>query len=119
MAGAALAGKIYKRHFDWAVRADDLIVGLKHFRRHLRHPCILVWDRSPTHQAKRVQDYLAAHPDIVVQWLPPYDPELNPEEYCHGNLKQRLKNEGLSTLQKSAVALIVGLPVCDADPTCC
>jgi transposase len=27
-----------------------------------------------------------------VEWLPPYAPELNPEEYCHGNVKQRLKN---------------------------
>jgi len=29
------------------------------FRRHLRRRCILVWDRSPAHRAKRVQDYLA------------------------------------------------------------
>jgi len=94
MAGVTLSGKLYKRHFYRAVRADDLIVGLKHFRRHLRRPCILVWDRSPTHQAKRVQDYLAAHPDIMVERLPPYAPELNPEEYCHGNVKQRLKNWG-------------------------
>jgi transposase len=27
-----------------------------------------------------------------VELLPPYAPELNPEEYCHGNVKQRLKN---------------------------
>lgn len=28
----------------------------------------------------------------MVEELPPYSPELNPEEYCHGNIKQRLKN---------------------------
>ena len=74
------------------MRADDLIVGLKHFRRHLRRRCILVWDRSPAHRAKRVQDYLATQSDLIVEWLPPYAPDLNPEEYCHGNVKQRLKN---------------------------
>ena len=29
---------------------------------------------------------------MVVEWLPPYAPELNPEEYGHGNVKQRLKS---------------------------
>lgn len=24
--------------------------------------------------------------------MPAYAPEVNPEEYCHGNVKQRLKN---------------------------
>ena len=30
--------------------------------------------------------------EILVEELPPYAPQLNPEEYCHGNVKQRLKN---------------------------
>jgi hypothetical protein len=28
----------------------------------------------------------------MVEELPAYAPELNPEEYCHGNVKQHLKN---------------------------
>lgn len=92
MTGLTISGKIYKRHFGQAVNADDIITGLEHFRRHLRRPFILIWDRSPTHRAKRVQHYLATHPDILVEWLPPYAPEVNPEEYCHGNVKQHLKN---------------------------
>ena len=28
----------------------------------------------------------------MVEWLPPYAPEINPEEFCHGNVKQHLKN---------------------------
>ena len=27
-----------------------------------------------------------------MEHLPPYAPELNPEEYCHGNVKRRMKN---------------------------
>ena len=27
-------------------------------------------------------------PDIEVEWLPPYAPDLNPEEGCHGNVEQ-------------------------------
>ena len=43
-----------------------------------------------------MQDYLSKHPEIHVELLPAYAPELNPEEYCHGNLKQHLRNLRLS-----------------------
>jgi hypothetical protein len=38
-----------------------------------------------------------AHPEIMVEELPAYAPELNPEEYSHGNVKQHLKNVRPST----------------------
>jgi transposase len=36
--------------------------------------------------------FLAQHPEIQVEYLPPYAPELNPEEYCHRNVKGRMTN---------------------------
>ena len=39
---------------------------------------------------------MAAHPEIFVEELPAYAPELNPEEYCHGNVKHHLKNARLT-----------------------
>ena len=39
-----------------------------------------------------VQHYLAMHPEIHIEFLPAYAPELNPEEYCHGNIKGDLRN---------------------------
>ena len=92
MMALSLTGKIYKRHFDGAVNAEKLIVGLKHFRRWIKGPFIMIWDRSMIHRAKLVKAFLAQHPEIPIEWLPPYAPELNPEEYCHGNVKGRLKN---------------------------
>jgi transposase len=38
-----------------------------------------------------VKAFLGEHPEIDVEWLPPYAPELNPEEGCHGNVKDRMK----------------------------
>ena len=32
------------------------------------------------------------NPEILIEELPAYSPELNPEEYCHGNVKKGLKN---------------------------
>jgi transposase len=92
MVGLTISGKIYKRHFDGSVNAEKLIVGLKHLRRHIKKPIFLIWDQSRTHKAKVVKEYLKQHPDFHVEFLPAYAPELNPEEYCHGNVKRRLKN---------------------------
>ena len=92
MVGLTISGKIYKRHFDGSLNAEKLIVGLDHIRRHISKPMILIWDRSPVHRAKVVTAYLEQHPEIHREHLPGYAPELNPEEYCHGNVKHRLKN---------------------------
>ena len=92
MVGLTITGKIFKRHFDGSINAEKLIVGLEHFRRHISQAMILIWDRSPVHRAKIVSAYLEQHPDIYREYLPGYAPELNPEEYCHGNVKRKLKN---------------------------
>jgi transposase len=39
-----------------------------------------------------VKEYMATHLGMMLEWLPPYAPALNPEEGCHGNTKQHLHN---------------------------
>ena len=53
---------------------------------------IMLWARLNAHRAVSVQDSMAAPPDLEVEWLPPYAPDLHPEEGCHGNIKQHLRN---------------------------
>jgi transposase len=109
MAGLTISGKIYKRHFDGSINAEKLLVGLEHLVRHIQGPFILIWDRSRTHRAKIVKTFLEKHPQIQVEYLPAYAPELNPEEYCHGNVKRRMKNASFCTRkQKSAATLDQG-----------
>ena len=88
----SLSGKIYKRHFEDAMRSEQIIETLKHVHRHIPGRIILIWDRASIHISKKTQTYLRVHPEIMVEQLPAYAPELNPEEYCHGNIKQHLKN---------------------------
>jgi transposase len=95
--GLTLSGKIYKRHFEHAIGAMDILIALKHFQRHISKPMIIIWDRLNAHRATIVWDYMAAHPDLEVEWLPPYAPDLNPEEGCHGNIKQHLRNAAPAT----------------------
>jgi transposase len=90
--GLTLSGRIYKRHFAHAICGDDMVLTLRHFQRHIPGPLIIIWDRLNAHRATVVKEYLGAHPEIEVHWLPPYAPDLNPEEGCHGNVKQHLRN---------------------------
>jgi transposase len=54
---------------------------------------VVVWDRLSAHRAKPVQGFVAAHPaDSRLDWLPPYAPELNPEELCNGAVKRAQRN---------------------------
>ena len=86
------SGKLLKRHCPRAVKGADVVAALRHFRRHLPGPLIIIWDRLSAHRDHQVQQYLAADPQLQVEWLPPYAADLNPEEACHGNIKQHLRN---------------------------
>ena len=70
-----LSGKIYKQHVPGSFNALAVIAVLKHLERYLPNR---IWDRASIHRDRRVKAYLAAHPEISVEWLPAYAPELNP-----------------------------------------
>jgi transposase len=65
---------------------------LRHLRSWLGQPLIVIWDRSQAHRARIVKEYLAREREISIEWLPPYAPELKPEEFCHGNVKEQIRN---------------------------
>lgn len=90
--GLTLSGRIYKRHFTGGMKSQHVIEALEHLLRYLPEGFLLIWDRAKIHTSKATTAYLTQHPHILVEELPAYAPELNPEEYCHGNVKRRLKN---------------------------
>jgi transposase len=82
-----------KLHADRNVRGPEVLMFLRHLRRHNPGPIVLLWDRGNPHKHKAVREYLEAHPQWHVVWLPPYAPELNPQEQVWSYLKYgRLAN---------------------------
>lgn len=90
--GLAITGKIYKRYFCESMRRAHVVTTLQHLFRYMPKGFVLIWDRARIHTSAETQRFLAQHPEICVEWLPPYAPELNAEEYCHGQVKRRLSN---------------------------
>ena len=128
--GLTLSGRIFKRHFAGGMKSPEVIVALEHIRRYLPNGFILVCDHASIHTSEETLRYLFGHPEIVVEPLPKYAPELNPEEYCHGHVKAtlanatptdpadlcRMLNRGFANLRRRPVVLLsflraAGLPV--------
>jgi transposase len=91
-AGLTWSGRIFKRHFVGGMKSRHVIEALEHIRRHLPEGFILVCDHAPIHTSTETLRYFFEHPEIKVEPLPKYAPELNPEEYCHGHVKNALAN---------------------------
>ena len=90
--GLTLSGKLYKRYFAKGMKSGHFIQVLEHFHRWMPNGFVLVCDHAGIHTSRETLCYLFAHPEIIVEPLPKYAPELNPEEYCHGHVKARLAN---------------------------
>ena len=86
-------GRLYARHVRGAVSSRTVILALRHFRRKVGAPLLVIWDRLTAHRARRTAAFLAAHPqDFAVASLPAYAPELNPEEPCNACVKRAMEN---------------------------
>lgn len=53
----------------------------------------LILDNHRVHHSKKVKEWLEQHQEqIELFYLPSYSPELNPDEYLNGNLKQKIRS---------------------------
>jgi putative transposase len=72
---------------DSSIRQEQVIVFLRQLLRHLRGHIFVIWDRLNAHRGKQVRKFLGQHSRLHVEFLPPYAPELNPNEYAWNHLK--------------------------------
>lgn len=70
----------------------------------------LIVDGHPTHKARLVTQFVAAHADrLELFFLPPYAPQLNPDELAWAHLKHRLGRATTQTkteLKQRAIAIL-------------
>jgi transposase len=79
-----LAFMIFRQRFT----AWVFLTFLRRLIRQARRKIFLIVDRHPVHKARRVTRWLARHrAQIRLFWLPPYSPELNPDELLNQDVK--------------------------------
>jgi transposase len=61
---------------------------LIHLLRHVEGPIIVIWDNHKPHRSFEVQEIMiSSHGRLILEYLPPYAPELNPDEGVWSYLK--------------------------------
>ena len=62
---------------------------------------LLIVDGHPTHKAKLVKEFVDTHKEqIELYFLPPYSPELNPDEQVWANVKSRVAKATVQTKEE-------------------
>ena len=85
--------RLFARHYESTIHGKEAAEGLRYFRTKVGRPLIVMWDRLGVHGAKEVKALVAAHPkDYVLEKLPSYAPDLNPEEGCNSQAKAELRD---------------------------
>lgn len=70
------------------LNADKFIEFLERLLHNAERPIFLIVDRHPAHRAKKVLDFVrSTQGQLRLFFLPPYSPELNPDELVWNNLK--------------------------------
>jgi transposase len=81
-------GKLRFMTIDGRFNADKFIEFLKRLLHKAKKPVFLVVDDHPTHKAKKVKAFIeSTQGRLRLFILPPYSPELNPDELVWNNLK--------------------------------
>ncbi len=84
------------------VNAGVFIEFLKRLLVNAQGPIFLIVDGHPAHKAKRVKRFIAEQQGrLELYFLPPYSPELNPDEFVWNDLKNNgLGRRALSTAEE-------------------
>ncbi|MBZ0252465.1 MAG: transposase [Candidatus Methylomirabilis sp.] len=60
--------------------------------RHLKGAAVVLWDNGGAHKGGDIRALLARVRRLRIEWLPPYAPELNPDEGVWAQAKSALAN---------------------------
>ncbi len=91
--------------YQRTLTGEQIIAFLRYLLQTIRGPIVLVWDKAPIHQRKKVQAFLAQHPRIHVYTFPSYAPELNPVEFVWTQTDEYLASKAPENF-KQLVALV-------------
>jgi transposase len=89
------AGQLLMQMQERAFNGGDVVRFLHHVLRHLPGKLLVIWDGAPIHRGAAIQRFLAdgGAARILLEQLPGYAPDLNPDDGIWQYLKQvELKN---------------------------
>ena len=84
------SGGFWYMAYSGRFNGSKFIDCLADFMKRRRRPIVLIVDGHPVHKSGKVQDYIASlGGKITMEFLPPYAPEHNPDEYVFQYMKKQ------------------------------
>ena len=94
---------------DGAVKAPSLIRFLGRLVRDVGRKVFLILDRLPVHRSTKVRAWLDGRgAEIEIFYLPPYSPELNPDEGVNADLKQAVTRKAPTRSKPMLKRAVIG-----------
>jgi transposase len=99
-------GQLYFMVFSGRANADLFISFLRRLLKQMNgRKVFLIVDGHPSHRAKKVQSFVARHDkSLRLYFLPPYSPELNPDELLNQDVKTNALGRRRPHDQKELIA---------------
>ena len=90
ISGITSAGRLLVQMQAVPFRGPTVVGFLRHLLRHLPGTLLVFWDGAPIHRAQPVKDFLVTAPGkrVLLERLPAYAPEVNPDEGVWQHLKR-------------------------------
>jgi transposase len=83
---------LYFRCHRHNIRHADVCAFFLHLLRHLRGHVIVLLDNASIHKGEPIRELCRRYPRLHLEYLPPYTPELNPDEGVWADAKTHLAN---------------------------
>lgn len=97
-------GKVRFMLYQETMTSQVFIKFLSRLIKDAKRKVFLVLDNHRVHHSKIVKEWLEQHKEqIELFFLPSYSPELNPDEYLNGNLKQKIRSGLPARSQKDLI----------------
>ena len=112
MSGITPQGRLFTMIRNQALNGSDSVHFLNHLLQQIECKLLVIWDGSPIHRNQYVKEYLAegAAKQIHLEQLPPYAPDLNPDEGVWDHLKYvELRNVCCSDLNNLHQELLLAI----------
>lgn len=82
-------GQFWAATYTGKLDAEAFVAFLQNFMKGRNGPVFLVVDGHPAHKANRVKEYVQSlQGRLELHFLPPYAPDLNPDEFVWSHMKQ-------------------------------
>jgi transposase len=97
-------GLYYALHLK-NIQHEEVCLFLRSLLQHLRGHIIVLWDNGAIHKGPVIRDFCRKHPRLHLELLPPYAPELNPDEGVWSQAKNTLANGRPDTIDELCLHL--------------